>query len=127
MSTASTTGTADDLKDHLLGIERGFWNAEPAYHAANCTDDALTVLPGEVLELDEGLPTLEEVPPLQSLVTEDVRLTRLTDDAAVLVFRVTAEREGRDGAFEAHAASVYVRRDGRWQLAHHQHTPLPDD
>lgn len=121
----TTTRTHDELRDHLLAIEREFWNAEPAYHAANCTDDALTVLPGEVLERDEGLPTLEDVPPLRSLDTDDVRLVRLTDGSAVLVFRVSAAREGRDGTFEAHAGSVYVHRDGRWQLAYHQHTPVP--
>ena len=56
---------------------------------------------------------------------DELRDHLLTDESAVLVFRVTASREGRDHVFEAHAGSVYVHRDGRWQLAYHQHTPLP--
>ena len=53
------------------------------------------------------------------------RGSELSDDAAILSYEVSAERP--DGEpYHAIVSSGYVRRDGEWKLAFHQHTPLDD-
>ncbi|HET8769136.1 MAG TPA: nuclear transport factor 2 family protein [Pedococcus sp.] len=50
---------------------------------------------------------------------EDLVPTALAPDVVLLTY-VSVSAHGR-----AHRSSVWVRRDGRWQLLHHQGTPVP--
>jgi ketosteroid isomerase-like protein len=52
---------------------------------------------------------------------EDVRLIPLGDCVAALVYRGSAQRDGQ--AYTANISSVYVERDGSWQLLLHQQSP----
>jgi hypothetical protein len=54
---------------------------------------------------------------------EDRRLIGLSDDIALLTYRFSGKR-GDDFDYAALMGSVYVKRDGRWQMAFHQQTPL---
>jgi hypothetical protein len=46
-------------------------------------------------------------------------VVELGADAAMVVYAVTAEREGQP-EFRAVLSSTFVRRDGRWRQAFHQ-------
>ncbi|MFC8501506.1 DUF4440 domain-containing protein [Pedococcus sp. NPDC057267] len=50
---------------------------------------------------------------------EELVPTALAEDVVLLTY-VSVSAQGR-----AHRSSVWVRRDGRWQLLHHQGTPAP--
>ena len=67
---------------------------------------------------------------LESSGWEDVELRELVvvplgDDAAVLAYRARAARAGE--TYDTFASSSYVRREGTWQLALHQQTPIEGD
>ena len=55
---------------------------------------------------------------------EEPRAIQLTDSAAAIVYRVTAQRVGQP-EFAGLLTSVYVEREGRWRLVLHQQTPVP--
>jgi hypothetical protein len=55
---------------------------------------------------------------------EGVRSLPLTEDVALLTYRVTARWEHKESQFPALANSVYVKRKGAWKLAFHQQSPL---
>jgi Zn-finger nucleic acid-binding protein len=59
-----------------------------------------------------------------SFTVEEPRVTSLTPDTAILVYRATGKRTGQPD-YVALMSSIYVKRDGRWRLAHHQQTPQP--
>lgn len=45
------------------------------------------------------------------------------DDTIALVYHAIARRSPDDEPYDVNVGSVYVRRDGRWQLFLHQHSP----
>jgi hypothetical protein len=58
---------------------------------------------------------------------QKVRVIRLTDDAAIVTYKASAQREGQGSEYVALVSSAYVSRDGTWKLAFHQQTPAADE
>jgi hypothetical protein len=52
-----------------------------------------------------------------------VKVLRLADGAASVVYRVEAQRADQP-AYRALMSSTYIRVDGAWKLALHTQTPL---
>lgn len=107
----------------ILDLERTFWEADPAFHDAHYADDMLVIVGDQGGDRGDILADIADVPGLISLHMRDVEVRDLTEHVVALTYHATASREGQGEPYEARIGSVYVRRDGRWQLALHQHTP----
>lgn len=116
------------VRDELIALEERGWQALSQVGGAEFYDDLLTedavmVFPGAgVLDRAASLAGITQAPPWSWFRMHDASVLPLGEDAAVVHYRVEAQREGAP-TYEAYLASVYVRRDGRWRLAFHQHSP----
>jgi hypothetical protein len=119
------------LLDDLLELERAGWDALTtsaggAFYADAMTEDGIMVLVnGAAIGRDDVVRTLDASEPWARYDVTDAAAVPLTDDVAVLYYRVTALRDPEDPAFAGLLASTYVRRDGAWKLAFHQQTAVP--
>jgi hypothetical protein len=77
---------------------------------------------GTGLGLRPGAPSLENE--AAEVDFKEVRTVQLTEDVALLTYRVTARWEHKESEYPALASSIYVKRDGAWRLAFHQQSPL---
>jgi hypothetical protein len=116
------------MRRELLELEERGWRAlvdgnGPDFYEDVCTEDAVMLFPGGmVLDRDDAIEGLRQAPPWATYELSDTRVVPLDDDAAVVVYRVTAQRDG-DEPYRAAMSSTYVRRGGAWKLAVHQQTP----
>ena len=118
-----------DFLAELLSLERQGAQALTSGGAANfygplLTDDALMVVPGFIVDKPMFVQMVDSEASWTSFTVEEPRVTSLTADAAILVYRAIGQRTGQPD-YVALMSSVYVKRDGRWKLAHHQQTPQP--
>jgi hypothetical protein len=87
-------------------------------------EDARMLFPGGMLL--EGRETILgsfSAQPWSSYRIEEPKSVSLAEDAGLLVYRVTARREGHE-PYEALISSIYVLTEGVWKLIHHQQTPV---
>jgi hypothetical protein len=76
-----------------------------------------------MLQRDQAVAAMQQAPPWREYDLSDLRVVRLNQDSAVLVYRVQARRDGQD-LYVAMASSAFVRHPGGWRLAFHQQTPV---
>ena len=117
-------------KDDLTELERSAWKAlstsgeaAAAYYSGVLADEILVLLPGGLV-IDDRDRVIDSMrgDPWESFEMSDERVLELTDSSAVLVYRVTARRDGDD--YVALLNSTYVRVGDDWRLALHQQTPV---
>jgi hypothetical protein len=113
-----------EWKDELIQTERRGWEAlcsadAEAYYRQHMTEDALMAFPFGVMEREEALTAIAGADPWSSYEIRDPRVIPLGPDSGVVVYSVTARREGQD-PFSAVLSSTFVRRGGGWKLAFHQ-------
>jgi Domain of unknown function (DUF4440) len=118
-----------DLLAELLSLERQGAEAltsggAASFYGALLTDDALMVVPGFIVDKAMFVQSVDSEASWTSFTVAEPRLTSLTPDAAILVYRARGRRTGRPD-YVALMSSVYVKRDGQWRLVHHQQTPQP--
>jgi hypothetical protein len=117
------------MTDPLLELEEQGWQAlsspDPVKFCEEwLADEALMIVPGMVIDRATFLQALAHEQPWANHRIDEPRTVRLTDESAALVYRVTAQRDGRP-EFAGLLTSVYVKRAGRWRLLLHQQTPMP--
>jgi Domain of unknown function (DUF4440) len=117
------------MTDDLLDLEELGWRAlsspDPVTFCEGwLAEDALVIIPGMVIDRATFLQALAHEQPCASHRIEQPRTVQLADDSSVLVYRVTARREGQP-EFNGILTSAYAKRAGRWQLLLHQQTPPP--
>jgi hypothetical protein len=113
-----------DWTGELIQIERRGWEAlcshdAEAYYREHMAEDALMAFPFGVMDKDEALRAMASAEPWSRYEMEDPRVIPLGSDAGVVVYSVTAQRDGQD-PFRAVLSSTFVRREGDWKLAFHQ-------
>jgi len=110
------------LKDDLLTLERGFWDAirDPDFYREHMADDGLAVFSVGIMGKDAAIASTSgaEVAKWSDVALSNARVIELTPDSAVLVYEGSARRDG--GSYAANCSSAYVKRDGRWLMALHQ-------
>lgn len=113
------------LEDHLLRLERKFWTQGPQFFERNLAYAAIMVFPEPVgvLTRDEVVASLGRQERWSKVSLQDHRLLELSDRAAMLTYKATAERP-KGEPYIVLASSAYVRDGGSWKLAFHQQTPL---
>ena len=110
------------LKDDLLTLERGFWDAirDPDYYRANMAEDGLAVFSMGIMGKDAAIASTSgaEVAKWTDVELSNPQLVELTPESAVLVYEGMAKRDGEP--YAANCSSTYVKRGGRWLMALHQ-------
>jgi hypothetical protein len=119
----------DTLLDTLLDLERRGWTAlcdgtAADFYADTMTADGLMVLAnGAVMDRATVVAALGGSPAWSGWEMDDVRLVPVGPDAAALVYRARARREGAP-EFTGAMTSLYVRSGGGWRLALYTQTPV---
>lgn len=113
------------LLDELLPIERRFWAAggDPDFYRDHFADDGRCVFGPGIMDKDTVVASMAQAAPWTEVAIDRDEAIPMGDDFATLVYHATARRAPDDPPYEANVGSVYVRRDGRWQLFLHQHAP----
>jgi hypothetical protein len=123
-------GDSLDQRTELLELEHAAWRAlssngdnAASFYADVLAKDVLMLLPGGLL-IDDRERVVESMrgAPWSGFEISDERVVELTPDSAVIAYRATAHRGGRD--YEALFTSTYVRDGGGWKLVLHQQTPI---
>ncbi len=110
------------LEDDLFATERALASGGADEYRAHLTPDAVVIVPGMALDRDATIEGMAASPGWDEISMHDERLTMLAPGAALIDYRFTGRRG--EVTYEALMGSVYVERDGRWLMAHHQQTPL---
>jgi hypothetical protein len=117
------------IEKELLEIERGLWTNDAAYYGENLVEEAMLVFAetGPITRetaVDAIRAENAEGRRWAEVRFDEVRGLRLSDDAHLLSYKVTARWEHELSSGQWLASSVYVRRDAAWKLAFHQQTPV---
>ncbi|HEV8338259.1 MAG TPA: nuclear transport factor 2 family protein [bacterium] len=116
----------------LIGLEEQGWQALSSereisrkFYYSVLRDDAIMLFPGGMVinGKEKILEAMDAAEPWRSFQIEEPRVISLSEAAAVLVYRVTAQRKGRD-PYKALMSSAYALHDGSWKLVLHQQTPV---
>lgn len=114
--------------EDLVALERAGWDAlcSPRgadHYREHLADGALMAFPFGVLDRAQALEAIASAPPWSQYAMTGARVVRLGEDAAVVVYSVTAQRTGSP-PFTAVLSSTFVRSAPHWRLAFHQQSPV---
>jgi hypothetical protein len=108
--------------DELLTLERGFWTAsrDPDYYKKHMADEGLAVFSMGVMDKSAAVASTSgsDGAAWTDIELKDARLLEITEGAVALVYRGSAERDGKP--YQANCATVYARRDRSWKMILHQ-------
>ena len=113
------------LKDELLEIEKGFWLQGEDFFLSHVDEQCMlifTQMQG-IYSREEVASSARDPNRWQDLRMADVRLLQPRDDVAMLSYEARVKR-GTGRPYRALCGSLYLRRDGGWKIASHQHTEL---
>lgn len=114
--------------EQLAELEQSGWNAlsdgtGAQFYDAFLADEALMVLPSGILDRDTSVATIAAAPPWSTYELSDMSVVVLSEESAIVLYNVRAQREGQP-EYRAIMSTTYVLRDGEWLIACHQQTPL---
>jgi hypothetical protein len=127
--------TDEDISGQLLALEDRFWNAMKQRDGASAVtmtmDSSLVVGAQGIGEIDRpSLKTMIEQAPyeLAGYRFDDTRVRQISDDVAVVSYKVTEDLvlEGQKLVLEAFDSTVWVRSGDSWLCALHTETPAGD-
>jgi hypothetical protein len=125
----------DALEKELMSLEREFWSALKSRDASKATslsdEPSVVIGPQGVGEIDRQTLSgmIEQAPyELRSFELEDFHVRPITDDVAVVAYKVLEEMvvDGEPITLEAFDSSVWVRRNGKWTCSLHTETIAGD-
>jgi RNA polymerase sigma factor (sigma-70 family) len=128
---AGRPAAADKLRETLLALEKQTWEAvkKRDWDALRGTaaDDFVAITDDGRVALDEMIKGLAAIR-LKDYSLSDVKLTRLTKDAAVLTYKVQVEYAVmRETGKEAWwVSSTWAQRGGKWRNVVYQNTPVDE-
>lgn len=110
--------------DEVLAREREFWHAagDAGFYREHFAEDGRCVFPMAILDKAQTVASMEGATPWEDVEMREVDLLDVAPDAVAVTYAATARRAAGE-PYEANVTSVYVRRDGAWQLLLHQQTP----
>ena len=124
------------LENELLTLEQRYWQSmkdKDTQAAIGLTDYPCIVAGASgVMSVDEaafskmlegGAWTIRDF-----TLGDDVQVRRLTDDVAIIAYRIRESLtvDGKPVTMEASDASVWVKRDGAWRCALHTESLIGD-
>lgn len=116
--------------EELVELEKKGWQAlsmevgaGKRFYEAILREDAVMLFPNGIrIEGKERILNSLGAQPWKTFHIENVKVVSLSANAATVVYRVTAQREGMH-TYSALVSSTYVR-DRKWRLVVHQQTPV---
>ena len=120
-----------EISDQLVQLEEESWTAlssggdtARAFFERILDDDVVMVFPGgmEMHDRDAILDSIGDQP-WSWFKIESTRVIVLSETAAILTYRATAQREGEE-QYAALISSGYRNTTGSWRLCFHQQTPV---
>jgi hypothetical protein len=116
-------------QEQLLDIEKKLWTNNAVLYRDNLAEEALLAFPEtDVITRDVAVEAIlqenAEGRRWAAVQFDAVRSLRLSADAVLLTYQVTARWEHESSEIVARASSVYVKRESGWKLIFHQQTPL---
>lgn len=114
-------------KDEVIRLERRLWDEanNPAAYRQLMTDDQISVIePMGVVPKAQALELAVKAPSWRDVEMTDLEARELAPNCVVLTYRGSARRGDGGEGYRARISSVYVHRQGRWQLGFTQHQPL---
>ena len=115
----------------LVDLEMQGWQALSSageagrnFYSIVLRDDAVMLFPGG-LRVDGKEAILDSLAaqPWSSFAIEEPQVIALSENAGVLLYRVTAQRQDGD-PYVALISSTYAMEGGTWKLVLHQQTPV---
>ena len=108
------------IRDELLGLESALASRDPTGIAGGL----MSLIADDFLEFGQSgrvwtaasIREVMEVPPGAPTVIEDFEVAELADDVVLVTYAMP-------GPPAVARSSIWVRRDGRWQMRFHQGTP----
>lgn len=108
--------------EELLASEKRLCAADLDHYRRICRPDAVFIMPGMSVSLDDAIAGLERSSPWDRFQLEDVRVRELGAHAAAIIYRFHGVRG--DQRYSADMVSTYVQAADDWQLVTHQQTPV---
>lgn len=117
------------LENQLMDVEERLWRNDAELYHDNLIDAALLVFPETgVITRDVAVDAIRAENAAGrrwgKVSFDGVHSLQLTEDVALLTYKVRARWEHEESEYPALASSVYVKREGAWKLAFHQQSPL---
>jgi hypothetical protein len=112
--------------DEVMAIERSLWtNAnDPRVYEQTMIDGAISVIePMGFIEKAQAIAYSAKGKPFNGVHMKDVVMREITPECIVLAYHGEATHVGEDKPYRGSISSVYVKKDGRWQLAMTAHQP----
>jgi hypothetical protein len=118
--------TEGRVREELVELERRFWFAggDPGVYRDHFADGGRCVFSFGALDKEATMAAIEGATPWEAVEFEDVTTVDLGPDTVALVYGADA-RDAGGNRYRAAVSSVYVRRDGAWELALHQQSEAP--
>lgn len=115
--------------DEVIRLERRLWDEanDPEAYRQLMTDDQISVIePMGVIPKAQAVEMAVKAPRWTEVAMQEVDVRELAPNCVVLTYRGSARRGDGGALYRARISSVYVHRQGRWQLGFTQHQPLED-
>ena len=116
------------LEDELFEIEQGFWLAGRDHFLEHVDAKCMLAFPqsGEmhgIFPRERVASTATSANRWRNLRLTNRHLLQPASDVAIISYRADATRPD-DQPYSALVSSAYVKREGGWKLAFHQHSPV---
>lgn len=112
--------------DGVLEIEKSFWRSsgDQDFYDSHVADGGRFVLSTGTMDKQEVVSAMGHAEPWKSFQIMDPALIPINDEVVGLVYEATGQRDDESDEYRASILSVYIMRNGVWQLILHQQTPL---
>ena len=120
-----------DLETHLRKLEESLLDSEVRHDVGQLelliADDFIEFgSSGRTFNKASILAELQQEPYRAALVLSDFSLRELAPDVVLVTYKTTRSAQAEVKAGAAIRSSIWIKREGRWQVTFHQGTRLPD-
>ena len=117
--------------DGPVELEERFWlegGGNPGFWRRHFAEDGLVALPLGVMDKAATLQAMQQAGPWSHVEMQDLRVLPIEDASVLVSYRARARRSEDADEYQAVVGSLYLRREGSWQLLFHQQSPagVPD-
>lgn len=113
--------------DAVTALERQFWEEcnHPEFFARSFADDGMSVFePHGVIAKPQALEMSASAKPWIDVKMDDLIARDLAPNCVALTYRGSGRRDGEAEVYRARISSIYLHRQGRWQLGFTSHQKL---
>lgn len=115
--------------EEVIRLERRFWDesTNPAFFQQTVGDDTVMVFePRGIIGKPQAVEMSGRAAKWKDVELTEVVARELAPNCVALTYRGAGRRLGEQEVYRARISSVYVHRQGRWQLGFTQHQALTE-